>query len=48
MNFRELTREEAAIYEKIKAREAMVNGLIRALTIVAAAITAANIITLFW
>ena len=48
MNFRELTREEAAIYEKIKAREAMVNGLIRALTVIAASITAANIITLFW
>lgn len=48
MNFRELTREEAAIYEKIKAREAMVNGLIRYLLVAAAVTTAATVLALFY
>ena len=48
MNFRELTREEAAFYEKIKAREAMINGLIRGLTVAAAITTAATVLALFY
>lgn len=48
MNFRELTREEAAFYERIKAREAMVNGLIRGLVVVAMATMALTLAVLFW
>ena len=48
MNFRELTREEAAFYERIKAREAMINTMIRGLAVVAMATMALTLAVLFW
>lgn len=47
MNFRDMTPEEKAYYEKIKQREDTIDYLLRVLTVVATATLIATIIMLF-
>ena len=47
MNFRDMTAEEKAYYEKIKQREDTIDYVLRVLTVVAAATLIATIIMLF-
>lgn len=48
MNFRDMTPEERAYYEKIKAHDDSMNWLLRNLAILTALITIATLIILFW
>ena len=47
MNFRDMTAEEKAYYEKIKQREDTIDYVLRVLTVVAIATLIATIIMLF-
>lgn len=48
MNFRDMTAEERAYYEKIKAHDDSANWLLRNLAIFTTIITIATLIILFW
>ena len=48
MNFRDMTPEERAFYEKIKAHNDSINWLLRNLAIFTVFFTIATLMILFW
>lgn len=48
MNFRDMTPEERAYYEKIKAHEDSIDWLLKNLAIFTALVIIATLIILFW
>lgn len=48
MNFRDMTPEERAYYEKIKAHDDSIDWLLRNLAIFTMLVTIATLIILFW